>query len=189
MREGQFAAPIIRGYLKGANRDKPNPFADHQLFCEMEHRRPGRCLGFFLGASLILRALRLLPLHRIHDRHVCGSNLWTRTPANPGSILFPKVAEPWRRTRALVRIQWSLFYTDWISLSPRASRHLGGQFTSRNHREMAGPALSASGAEPTRLAINTTKNVVAIRFRLSYNPQYLYDWRTNHQSYCQDVYP
>ena len=34
MREGQFAAPIIRGYLEGANRDKPNPFADHQLFCE-----------------------------------------------------------------------------------------------------------------------------------------------------------
>src|SRR5213596_1032247 len=35
MREGQFAAPIIRGYLEGANREKPNPFADHQLFCEM----------------------------------------------------------------------------------------------------------------------------------------------------------
>ena len=35
MREGQFVAPIIRRYLEGANRDKPNPFADHQLFCEM----------------------------------------------------------------------------------------------------------------------------------------------------------
>ena len=34
---------------------------------------------------------------------------------------------------------------------------LGGQFTSRNHREMAAPALSTNGAEPTRLAINTTK--------------------------------
>jgi flavin-dependent dehydrogenase len=34
MREGQFAAPIIKAYLEGANRDKPNPFADHQLFCE-----------------------------------------------------------------------------------------------------------------------------------------------------------
>jgi 1H-pyrrole-2-carbonyl-[peptidyl-carrier protein] brominase len=35
MREGQFAAPIVRAYLEGANRDKPNPFAEHQLFCEM----------------------------------------------------------------------------------------------------------------------------------------------------------
>jgi len=34
MREGQFAAPIVRAYLEGANRDKPNPFAEHQLFCE-----------------------------------------------------------------------------------------------------------------------------------------------------------
>src|SRR4030095_549099 len=25
MREGQFVAPIIRAYLEGANRDKPNP--------------------------------------------------------------------------------------------------------------------------------------------------------------------
>ena len=34
MREGQFVASIIRAYLEDANRDKPNPFADHQLFCE-----------------------------------------------------------------------------------------------------------------------------------------------------------
>ena len=34
MREGQSVAPIIRAYLEDANRDKPNPFADHQLFCE-----------------------------------------------------------------------------------------------------------------------------------------------------------
>jgi flavin-dependent dehydrogenase len=34
MREAQFAAPVIHAYLGGANRDRPNPFADHQLFCE-----------------------------------------------------------------------------------------------------------------------------------------------------------
>ena len=34
MREAQFAAPIIKAYLGGANRDQKNPFADHQLFCE-----------------------------------------------------------------------------------------------------------------------------------------------------------
>jgi flavin-dependent dehydrogenase len=34
MREAQFAAPVIKAYLEGANRDKANPFADHQLFCE-----------------------------------------------------------------------------------------------------------------------------------------------------------
>jgi flavin-dependent dehydrogenase len=34
MREGQFVAPIVRAYLEGANRDKPNPFAEHQLFSE-----------------------------------------------------------------------------------------------------------------------------------------------------------
>jgi 1H-pyrrole-2-carbonyl-[peptidyl-carrier protein] brominase len=34
MREAQFAAPLIKAYLGGANRDQPNPFAGHQLFCE-----------------------------------------------------------------------------------------------------------------------------------------------------------
>ena len=35
MPEGQSVAPIIRAYLGDANRDKLDPFADHQLFCEM----------------------------------------------------------------------------------------------------------------------------------------------------------
>jgi 1H-pyrrole-2-carbonyl-[peptidyl-carrier protein] brominase len=35
MREGQFVAPAVRAYLEGANRDEANPFAGHQLFCEM----------------------------------------------------------------------------------------------------------------------------------------------------------
>jgi flavin-dependent dehydrogenase len=34
MREAQFAAPAIRAYLDGKDRDKANPFADHQLYCE-----------------------------------------------------------------------------------------------------------------------------------------------------------
>jgi flavin-dependent dehydrogenase len=34
MREAQFAAPTIRAFLEGAGRDAPNPFAEHQLFCE-----------------------------------------------------------------------------------------------------------------------------------------------------------
>ena len=34
MREAQFAAPLIRAYLAGENRDQSNPFAAHQLFCE-----------------------------------------------------------------------------------------------------------------------------------------------------------
>lgn len=34
MREAQFAAPLVKAYLEGANRDKANPFADHQLAAE-----------------------------------------------------------------------------------------------------------------------------------------------------------
>ena len=34
MREAQFAAPVIKSYLGGANRDAANPFAEYQLFCE-----------------------------------------------------------------------------------------------------------------------------------------------------------
>jgi flavin-dependent dehydrogenase len=34
LREAQEAAPAIKAYLAGANRDSPNPFAAHQLFCE-----------------------------------------------------------------------------------------------------------------------------------------------------------
>lgn len=34
LREAQFAAPAILGYLEGKGRDQANPFAAHQLFCE-----------------------------------------------------------------------------------------------------------------------------------------------------------
>src|SRR5438876_711755 len=34
MREGEFAAPLVRAYLEGNGRDKANPFAEHMLFCE-----------------------------------------------------------------------------------------------------------------------------------------------------------
>jgi flavin-dependent dehydrogenase len=34
MRESQFAAPVIRKYLEGTNRDLSNPFSEYQLFCE-----------------------------------------------------------------------------------------------------------------------------------------------------------
>jgi FADH2-dependent halogenase len=34
LREAQFAAPIVKAYLAGAGRDRPNPFAEYQLFCE-----------------------------------------------------------------------------------------------------------------------------------------------------------
>ena len=34
MREGEFAAPLVRAYLEGNGRDKANPFAEHQASCE-----------------------------------------------------------------------------------------------------------------------------------------------------------
>src|SRR5205807_537477 len=34
MREAEFAAPRVREYLEGRGRDKANPFAEHQIFCE-----------------------------------------------------------------------------------------------------------------------------------------------------------
>jgi flavin-dependent dehydrogenase len=34
MREAEFAAPLVRKYLAGEGRDKSNPFAEHQVFCE-----------------------------------------------------------------------------------------------------------------------------------------------------------
>jgi 1H-pyrrole-2-carbonyl-[peptidyl-carrier protein] brominase len=34
MREAQFIAPLVKGYLAGQNRDKANPFAEYQLFAE-----------------------------------------------------------------------------------------------------------------------------------------------------------
>ena len=34
IREAQFAAPLIKAYLEGANRDAANPFAEYQLMCE-----------------------------------------------------------------------------------------------------------------------------------------------------------
>lgn len=34
MKEAQFAAPAIKAYLEGKNRDAANPFADYQLHCE-----------------------------------------------------------------------------------------------------------------------------------------------------------
>jgi len=34
MREGEFAAPLVRKYLEGNGRNGANPFAEHQAFCE-----------------------------------------------------------------------------------------------------------------------------------------------------------
>ncbi|MGH8659280.1 MAG: NAD(P)/FAD-dependent oxidoreductase [Gammaproteobacteria bacterium] len=34
LREPQFMAPLVKAYLGGANRDRPNPFAEYQLLCE-----------------------------------------------------------------------------------------------------------------------------------------------------------
>jgi flavin-dependent dehydrogenase len=34
MKEAQLVAPVIRDYLDGVNREKPNPFADHQAYVE-----------------------------------------------------------------------------------------------------------------------------------------------------------
>jgi flavin-dependent dehydrogenase len=34
MREAEFAAPLVREYLEGKGRDKPNPFVEHQIACE-----------------------------------------------------------------------------------------------------------------------------------------------------------
>lgn len=34
MKEAQYAAPAIKAYINGHNRDADNPFADFQLFCE-----------------------------------------------------------------------------------------------------------------------------------------------------------
>jgi flavin-dependent dehydrogenase len=34
MREAEFAIPHVLAYLQGKGRDKANPFAEHQLFCE-----------------------------------------------------------------------------------------------------------------------------------------------------------
>ncbi|MCI0574996.1 MAG: tryptophan 7-halogenase [Chloroflexi bacterium] len=34
MKEAQYAAPRVRAYLEGANRDADNPFAEHQVLCE-----------------------------------------------------------------------------------------------------------------------------------------------------------
>ena len=34
MKEAQLAAPFVKAYLQGANRDAANPFAEYQLYCE-----------------------------------------------------------------------------------------------------------------------------------------------------------
>lgn len=34
MKEAQIAAPFVKAYLEGANRDTLNPFAEYQLYCE-----------------------------------------------------------------------------------------------------------------------------------------------------------
>jgi hypothetical protein len=55
------------------------------------HRRPARCPGFLLGASFILRALRLPPVQRAHNRHVCRSNLCAPMAANPALLSSRKL--------------------------------------------------------------------------------------------------
>ena len=84
MREAQFAAPVIRAYLGGANRDKPNPFAEHQLFCEKGIDILEDVLDSFWEHPLAFAWARSHAPHGVHDRHVCRAHLRARAAAVSG---------------------------------------------------------------------------------------------------------
>lgn len=63
MREAQFAAPMIKAYLEGANRDRPNPFADYQVLCERGIDALEDCIDAFWEHPLFFAFL-------VHSRYV-----------------------------------------------------------------------------------------------------------------------
>ena len=80
MREGQFAAPLIKSYLGGANRDLPNPFGEHQLFCEKGIDILEDCLDTFWEHPF---AFALLVYHR-HPEHMTdmfAGRIYERQPS------------------------------------------------------------------------------------------------------------
>ena len=80
MREGQFAAPLIREYLEGKHRDVPNPFGDHQLFCEKGIDILEDCLDSFWEHPLAF-ALLVYVRHPGHMTDMFAGRIYERQPS------------------------------------------------------------------------------------------------------------
>jgi 1H-pyrrole-2-carbonyl-[peptidyl-carrier protein] brominase len=80
MREGQFAAPLIKSYLGGTNRDLPNPFFEHQLFCEKGIDILEDCLDSFWEYPLAF-ALMVYHRHPEHMTDMFAGRIYERQPS------------------------------------------------------------------------------------------------------------
>jgi flavin-dependent dehydrogenase len=80
MREGQFAAPLIKSYLGGANHDLPNPFYEHQLLCEKGIDILEDCLDSFWEYPLAF-ALMVYHRHPEHMTDMFAGRIYERQPS------------------------------------------------------------------------------------------------------------
>jgi flavin-dependent dehydrogenase len=82
MREGQFAAPLIKDYLAGSRRDAANPFGDHQLFCEKGIDILEDTLDTFWEQPLAF-ALCVHHRHTEHMTDMFAGRIYERQPSPP----------------------------------------------------------------------------------------------------------
>ena len=74
------AAPIIKSYLGGANRDLPNPFFEHQLSCEKGIDILEDCLDSFWEYPLPF-ALMVYHRHPEHMTDMFAGRIYERQPS------------------------------------------------------------------------------------------------------------
>jgi FADH2-dependent halogenase len=91
MREAQFAAPLIKAYLGGANRDRPNPFADYQLSCEKAVDVLEDCLDSFWEQPLAF-AFVVYSRHPEDMTDMFAGRIYERQPS-PALHSFRKLLE------------------------------------------------------------------------------------------------
>jgi FADH2-dependent halogenase len=89
MREAQIAAPIIRDYLGGANRDRDNPFAEYQLSCEKAIDILEDCLDAFWEQPLAF-ALIVYAKHPEDMTDMFAGRIYERQPS-PALHAFRKL--------------------------------------------------------------------------------------------------
>ena len=114
MREGEFAAPVVRQYLEGKLDDKDNPFEEHQMAFEKGIDNLEDMIDLFWEQPFAFATFVHSALHRPDDGCVCRPHLRVRAPAVAVDHGIPQTAQadprdtmrtiiPSRSARAIIR--------------------------------------------------------------------------------------
>jgi flavin-dependent dehydrogenase len=102
MKEAQFAAPVIKRYLQGENRDLPNPFIDHMVRMETAIDHLQDLIDGFWGAATSFAYIVNNPRTRDQMIDLFAGRIYDVTPqSHPAILELRALAEKARASGAL----------------------------------------------------------------------------------------